>query len=187
VETSAHRIHRLQLARGRIDAFITAPPRLFLVDTPSAVAVDLGCAYTLEVDETGEGSIAVTLGLVALERDGLTSTVPMDAVCRIRGGQGPGLPVFADARPGLRRAVERFDAGGDPVEAAVPDLLRESRRRDTLTLWHLLPRVDAGNRPRVVERIVDLAGMPDDLELQRVVELDRAALDRWFDDLELDW
>lgn len=39
--------HRLELARGKMSARIWAPPRLFFVDTPSAVAADLGCAYTL--------------------------------------------------------------------------------------------------------------------------------------------
>jgi hypothetical protein len=32
--------HRLALARGKMEAFIWAPPRQFYVDTPSAVAVD---------------------------------------------------------------------------------------------------------------------------------------------------
>jgi hypothetical protein len=46
--------HRLELARGKMSARIWAPPRLFFVDTPSAVAADLGCAYTLSVDDKGE-------------------------------------------------------------------------------------------------------------------------------------
>src|SRR5262245_10108410 len=40
--------HRLSLERGEMSARIWAPPKLFFVDTPSAVAVDLGCAYTLK-------------------------------------------------------------------------------------------------------------------------------------------
>jgi len=36
--------HRLALVRGRLDAFIWASPGQFFVETPSAVAVDLGCA-----------------------------------------------------------------------------------------------------------------------------------------------
>ena len=49
--------HRLELARGKMSARIWAPPRLFFVDTPSAVAADLGCAYTLEVDDHGVGKL----------------------------------------------------------------------------------------------------------------------------------
>ena len=41
--------HRLRLARGTLHVTISAPPRYFVVDTPSAVATDLGCMYTLEV------------------------------------------------------------------------------------------------------------------------------------------
>src|SRR5690349_7753718 len=59
--------HRLELARGRMSARIWAPPRLFFVDTPSAVAADLGCAYTLEVDDKGDGRLSVTSGWVALQ------------------------------------------------------------------------------------------------------------------------
>jgi hypothetical protein len=40
--------HRLALARGEIRAKISAPPKLFFVDTASGTAVDLGCEYTLD-------------------------------------------------------------------------------------------------------------------------------------------
>ncbi len=46
---------RLSLERGTIHATIWAPPGEFVVDTPSAVAVDLGCVYTLHVDDSGAG------------------------------------------------------------------------------------------------------------------------------------
>ena len=61
--------HRLELARGKMSARIWAPPRLFFVDTPSAVAADLGCAYTLEVDDHGAQLVAgdVWMGGVAVE------------------------------------------------------------------------------------------------------------------------
>ena len=36
--------HRLELERGRLSAHISAPPKLFFVNTPSGVAEDLGCA-----------------------------------------------------------------------------------------------------------------------------------------------
>ncbi len=40
---------RLSLKRGTMHALIWAPPGTFLVDTPSAKAIDLGCSYTLSV------------------------------------------------------------------------------------------------------------------------------------------
>src|ERR1044072_3026706 len=56
---------RFALERGKMSAQISAPPRIFFVDTPSAKAVDLGCAYTLEVDDNGRGLLQVTSGWVA--------------------------------------------------------------------------------------------------------------------------
>ena len=54
---SAASNHGLALARGEIRAKISAPPRLFFVDTPSGTAVDLGCEYTLQTDEDGTGML----------------------------------------------------------------------------------------------------------------------------------
>ena len=71
--------HRLELARGKMSARIWAPPRLFFVDTPSAVAADLGCAYTLEVDDQGASLLQVTSGWVALELKDRESMVPAGA------------------------------------------------------------------------------------------------------------
>ncbi|RPJ63544.1 MAG: hypothetical protein EHM24_24245, partial [Acidobacteria bacterium] len=86
--------HRLALVRGRLDAFIWASPGQFFVETPSAVAIDLGCAYTLEVDPDGAGRLRVTVGWVGFELDGRESLVPAGAVCATKPGRGPGTPHF---------------------------------------------------------------------------------------------
>jgi ferric-dicitrate binding protein FerR (iron transport regulator) len=59
--------HRLELAEGRIRARVTAPPRLLVVETPSASAVDLGCAYDLTVLPDGSSLLLVQRGEVSLE------------------------------------------------------------------------------------------------------------------------
>ncbi len=87
--------HRLSLERGILQAKILAPPRLFIVDTPSAVAVDLGCAYTLEVDKDGNSKLHVTSGFVALEKGGRESIVPAGAIALTKKGKGIGTP-FAE-------------------------------------------------------------------------------------------
>jgi hypothetical protein len=170
-------VQRLQLDRGRIEALITAPPRLFLVNTPSAVAVDLGCQYELEVDEAGNGLLEVTLGWVALERGSSVVTVPADASARLYG-DGPGVPWFNDAPPELIEALDRFE---------IQTVLARSRPRDSLTLWHLLERVDDASRPAVIARLDDLVGMPPGVTAAGVARLDRSMLDLWWNDIELDW
>src|SRR5207244_12118178 len=53
---------RLSLERGTIHATIWAPPGQFVVYTPSAIAVDLRCFYTLHVDDSGAGLLRTTMG-----------------------------------------------------------------------------------------------------------------------------
>jgi hypothetical protein len=187
IETNENE-HRLALDHGRMQATITAPPRLFFVDTPSAVVVDLGCAYTLDVDEAGNGLLHVTVGLVELVRDGRNSFVPIGSMCQLRAGVGPGTPYFEDASDTFRQALEKYDfEGGD--EAALATLLAHSRPRDTLTLWHLLPRVPEASRNKVLDRMIALVGLPKGVTRAGLMRLDPDMIDLelWKDYLDLVW
>jgi hypothetical protein len=178
--------HRLALEHGKMSARISAPPRLFFVDTSSAEAVDLGCAYTLEVDDAGRGLLHVTLGEVALVRDGREVYVPRYGMCQTQKGIGPGTPYFEDASEVLVRALERFDFenGG---EEALAEVLRESRPRDTFTLWHLLSRVEVEQRSRVMERMIELVGLPKGVTREGTMQLDPTTLDTWKDEMDTVW
>lgn len=105
--------HRLALDRGTLHATIWAPPRLFSVETPAAVAVDLGCAYTLTVDGTGATILHVTLGWVGFKQDGRESWVPAGAECVTRAGKASGTPYFVDASQAFRDSLAKFDFEGD--------------------------------------------------------------------------
>ena len=185
--------HRLALDRGVIHAFIWAPPRQFYVETPSAVAVDLGCAYTLEVDSQGVGILRVAMGWVGFETDGLESFIPEGAMCVTRPGLGPGVPFYEDASEKLRAAVARLDVGEpDPKTraAVLTELLDETRSKDAFTLWHLLPRVRGEERGRVFDRMAELVPPPDGVTREGILRGDRRMLELWWDRLgllEIDW
>lgn len=190
VETKATE-HRLELARGRMSARIWAPPRLFFVDTPSAVAADLGCAYTLEVDDKGVGILHVTSGWVALQLKERESMVPAGASCATQPGVGPGTPYFSDATEQFRNALFKFDFVPPGHEASKPlnlDLvLSQARPRDTLTLWHLLDRVEGDHRIRVYDRLVALGPPPDGVTREGILRLDKTMLQNWKDHLVTTW
>ena len=181
--------HRLELARGKLSATIWAPPRLFFVDTPSAVAADLGCAYTLEVKDDGAGVLRVTAGWVALELKDRESMVPAEAACETRPGVGPGTPYFEDAAPSFRSALEIIDFDSDAAAkaGALDVMLSQTRTRDTLTLWHLLARVEGNERARVYDKIATFVPPPDGVTREGILNLDQTMLDRWKDSLEASW
>jgi hypothetical protein len=177
--------HRLELERGTLHARIWAPPRLFFVNTPSAVAADLGCAYTLEVDDEGRGLLHVTSGYVALDDGARESIVPAGAACLTKPGAGPGTPFFEDAPAEMVGSLAKLDFGGD--RAALEAVLEAARPRDTLTLWHLLARVEGDDRARVYERLASLAPPPEGVTREGVLRLDRGMLDAWKSQLETEW
>ena len=185
VETrDAH--HQLALERGTLHATISAPPGQFIVDTPAARATDLGCAYTLHVDEDGSGTISVTAGWVAFERDGVESFVPAGASCRTDPKRGLGTPRYDNESQAYRDALDDFDYG-DPARRheALQRVLQNGGNGDAVTLWHLIPRVDPADRGAVVDALADQAPMPDGVTREASMKADKAALDRWWDALGL--
>jgi FecR-like protein len=188
VESRA-REHRMSLERGTIHAQIWAPPKFFYVNTPSAVAIDLGCAYTLNVGEDGSGLVRVTHGWVGFEHAGRESFIPERAVCETRPGYGPGTPRYEDAPNGYAEALSLLDFGApdDPARARALDvILVNARPRDALTLWHLLRRGTADERRRVFDRMAQVAPPPDGVTRDAVLSGDRRAIDRWWDSLGLE-
>jgi hypothetical protein len=178
--------HRLTLERGTVRAEISAPPRVFIVETPVSTVVDLGCAYTVTVDGARGGLLRMTQGWAALEWEGRQSLVPAGAICRMRKDVGPGLPYFEDASPRLKEAVTTFDAGtadGDVIDA----ILTGARPRDTLTLWHLIARVQADDRERIYDRMAALVDPPPSISREKALALDAATLQAWREELAWSW
>jgi len=185
-KSSGH--NRLELERGTINAFIWAAPGEFAVDTPSAIAVDLGCRYTLHVDDSGAGLLRTTLGWVGFKLNHREAFIPAGAVCATRPNIGPGTPYFEDAPAPFCAALSQFDFGGGTPEQRTAELdriLSDARPRDALTLWHLLSRVDDANRARVYDRLATLAPPPDGVTREGILRLDQHMLDLWWNQLGL--
>ena len=179
--------HRLDLDHGTLHARVVAPPRLFVIGTPSASAVDLGCAYSLSVDaKTGEGTLHVTSGWVSLETPTRSSMVPRGASCHTRKGYGPGTPYFDDAPEPFRDALRHFDFDDDGVRL-LPEILAAARKRDSLTLWHLLSRVDNAHRNAVYMRLAQISPPPGGVGEPEAMRLDRTALEVWKSEMVTHW
>ena len=172
---------RLELRRGELTAFIWAPARQFVVDTPSSRAVDLGCQYTLSVGKDGDGLVKVSMGWVAFEKDGRESFIPAGAQCRTRKKSGPGIPFYQDSSPSFQTALTVWETGGplDPV-------LRESTAHDALSLWHVMTRVSGRTRSDVYDRLAQLVTLPPQANREAILRADAKAIDAAWDALGLE-
>ena len=179
---------RLSLEHGTIHASIWAPAGEFVVDTPSAVAVDLGCVYTLHVDDSGDGQLHTTLGWVGFKLGDREAFIPAGAACATRKNKGPGIPYFEDASDSFRAALARLDqetSTSQERSAALRVALETSRRRDAFTLWHLLSRVTDSERGAVFDRLAALVPAPHGVTREGILRLDHSMLDLWWDEFGL--
>jgi hypothetical protein len=178
------RDHRLELERGTLHAWIWAPPRLFFVETPSAIAADLGCAYSLSVDDGGASTLHVTSGYVALAHGKRESLVPAGMTCITRRGVGPGTPFSPEADPRFLAAIQRFDFESDKADA-LRDVLARASSGDEVSLWHVLRRSDVAERAEVFDKLASLYPPSGDITREGIVNGDEAMMDRWGEDLGL--
>jgi hypothetical protein len=179
-------LKRLALDRGTIHATIWAPAGEFVIDTPSAVAVDLGCAYTLHVDDSGNGLLHTTLGWVGFKLANHESFIPAGAACVTRRGTGPGIPYFEDASPAFLSALSQFESANSTLEvkaSALQVILAQARKRDALTLWHLLSRVPEADRGSVYDRLASFVPPPAGVTRDGILRLDQNMFDQWWNEL----
>jgi len=181
--------HRLELVRGKMSARIWAPPRLFFVDTPSAVAADYGCAYTLEVKDDGGSLLHVTSGWVQMETKDRESMVPAGASCETRPGVGPGTAYFDDASPDFRAALTKVDFEDDPAvrSAALTSVLDQARPRDTITLWYLFKGSQGKDRERLYDKLATFVPPPPGVTREGILQSDEKMTSQWLALLEPTW
>ncbi len=184
-------LHKLRLERGTIHATIGAfvRPGLFQVETPATTCVDLGCHYTLTVDEQGRSLVHVETGRVAFVDGAREVYVPRGARCVAwPGGRGSGTPVFEDAPEELCAAIDLFDRGsGERVTAARALVEAASRRRDLLSVWHLLQDRDDAVVAVAFDALVARYEVPVGGERGAVMRREAAAREAWKQRMQSDW
>lgn len=187
--------HRLSLERGRLEVAISAPPRLFFVRTPAALATDLGCAYTLDVDSAGSSRLHVTAGWVELGGNGPSAMVPAGLVAEVAVGGRPGTPYPEGFPAEARAALHRLDdgSGGSADLAVVLGALHRPtdfivlRQQSAITLLSLLQRVPDELRKPIYRRLAALSAPPAGVTREGILALNRPMLERWLRTLSPMW
>ena len=170
--------HRVELTEGTLHALIWAPPRLFFVETPSATAIDLGCAYTLSVDEEGASILEVTAGYVEMNLGNRIAVIPAGYRNKSLPGVGPGTPYSTDASAAFQKALDIIDFQ-QPTHAEITTLLKESQAHDALTLWLLLFKFRDFDKEEVCDRLAELVPFPEHVTRDGVLKGDRDMMRRW--------
>ena len=182
--------YRLLLSQGKIKASIWAPPRSFFIETPSATAIDLGCEFILEVDNDGSSTLEVMSGWVALESNEVESFIPANAVCKTKKDYAPGTPYFNDASKEMIEALYEFDfsskAFGGSFSKNIQSMtlnviFSQARKKDALSLWHILSRVEGENRAKTYFKLEGLVNIPETITFEGIMKGDISMLAKWWE------
>lgn len=140
VETRTGR-HRVQLQEGRLRARVWAPPGQFGVGVHGMDVLDLGCAFQVDVDARGNGSLTVLSGWVQVDNVSREVLVPEGTRVRLHGTRFAGTPHDVRASAAFVAALDAIDARDGRVAADSPEvqhLLSLARPSDAISLLSLL-------------------------------------------------
>ncbi len=182
---------RLHLERGEIRARINAPPAVFIVETPSARAVDLGCAYILTVSPSGEGELRVTDGWVSLDRGLRQSLVPAGSMASLATEGRISPPYSQTTTAAFRYALLSWWRDEDVSEMdrrdATVAVLQEAKKADALSLLNLIGRASSrSERSLIYDRLTELVPAPRGVSREAVISGDRNATEAWWPVVERD-
>lgn len=180
--------HRIALKQGTISAQLWAPPWSLEMETPSAMAFDLGCKFTLEVKSDGSGMLRVSSGWVELESGNIQTLVPAGAVAMTREGYAPGSPYFEDATEEFKEAVQDLNFGAvDSAhrERALKVVVNEARVKDVVTLFNLFSRAGVYEREMLYARAATLDPPPPGTTREGILEGDDVMMNKWWGTLGL--
>lgn len=173
----------LSLRYGNLHARIFAPPALFMVDTPSARAIDLGCEYTLKIDRDGRGELRVLTGWVSLNGNSPQSLVPAGAMAKVAPGGILSPPYFTDASPAFQQATVDFaflPADAAQKHSSLQTLLHEARQRDAFTLLNLFARASQSERLEVFDRLNQLVPAPPGITRETARDWQVNSMNDWW-------
>jgi hypothetical protein len=171
-----HNRHRLALAAGTIHAKTTSQPGVFVIDTPRARAIDMGCEYTLTIAPGGGGGeLRVISGWVDLTHGYEQSLVPQGASAVITPEGELSVPIFDDAPPAFRTAVRNFERMHD-----MATIVALARTRDTLTLLNLFRIATPDERMLLYDRLNQLVPAPPSITRESVRYWSPSSTELWW-------
>jgi hypothetical protein len=168
---------KIFLEHGSLKAHIVADPWVFLVESPSFTAYDMGCAYEITIDESGNGYLRVTSGWVNFQGHDVHRALVIEGAVAEITAAGPGVPYFEDAPADFRVRLRSLS------DESLNAVLAEARPRDAITLINLFWRLDTEQRGRVFDRLAALWPPPPGVNRERAVSGDYGIVGEWWPSL----
>ncbi len=175
--------NRIFVEYGTIAANINSKPKTFFVEMPSAVASDMGGAYTLTIDSSGDGIVYVKEGKVEVQSKDREAIVPAGNLVMTKRNIGVGTPFNEYTSPQFRNALFKFDFG-KCEDRCVNTMLDNAKITDAVTLVNLIPKVGNEVKDEVYARLANFVPPPRPVAKDSIPFINEDEINQWVDKIQ---
>ncbi len=177
--------NRILIEYGTINANMNSQPETFFVEMPSAVASDMGGAYSLTIDSTGDGLLFVKSGKVEIQSPNTGAIIPAGNLVMTKKDVGVGTPFNENSSAKFKNALFNLDFG-NCGGSCVTTLLNSARMSDAISLVNLIPKVENQYKDDFYTKLANFVPPPKEIKSDSLPFLDREKLQDWIDKIQIE-
>jgi len=173
----------IDVKNGTIKKYEGNANEFLVVQTPFAQVKELfkGSAFKLQVLNDGTSKISVESGWLTMDVNDFQSYIPKNYSCVISKGRYV-IPFSSSTNSDFEKLMVGFTGVNDPSIGAILSL---AKKKDAISLWHLLQLVSSEDRFVVFDRLNELVPTPTGVTKQGIQALNKDMLTQWRQEIEL--
>lgn len=174
--------YRLYLKTGKISAKTWSPPDFFKIEIPAGEVIDLGSAFSIEVEADNSSEIQVSSGWVAFKTVNGKIILPPGMVCTLNKNGSPEIPYYVNASPEFKNALLKYEPGNKNKQT-LKNILSNARKSDDISLWYLLKVSSPDEKKMIYDRLAEFVIPPDNVNFNGILNSDVSMLMSWWEKL----
>ncbi len=171
----------LSIGKGTIDIIKKAGSNPLPIQVFSAIVEDYKAGAYSIVKENSEARVYSTGADLIITLKGKKVYILPHYMCEINSDSGPGIPYSLSSSVDYINAIHNFsEANNERLNI----ILLLSEKKDALTLFNILLRVNKESREIVINKLNNVVGIPDDVKYNEIANLNEDALQKWLQAIE---
>lgn len=173
--------YRLYIKTGKISAKTWSPPHFFKIEIPSGEVIDLGCAFSLEVNNDNTSELQVFSGWIGLKTGNEKIIIPAGMSCRTHEDGRIIIPYNINTSVEFKNALEMYEDNNKST--VLQNILTNAGKIDEVSLWYLLEEANPPDKRLIYDKLAEYVLPPENVNYNGILNGDNTMMLSWWEKL----